>query len=177
MRGTMEVRMLQNHEIQWAVQLAQDIYNQCIRPTVNNEEEVEKFFRYVNLENFQNEISQGRLTLWGAFDRGWMCGVSALQGNGHRSLLYVRPEYQQYGVDRELSKYMKRYAARVLGIGEVRYPTKKVSNKVVLAITAAVLIFTTALFAGATIHHIAADGLITDEMYRERVKEAEGLSY
>ena len=65
----------------------------------------------------------------------------------------------------------------MLGIGEVRYPTKKVSNKVVLAITAAVLIFTTALFAGATIHHIAADGLITDEMYRERVKEAEGLSY
>lgn len=169
----MEVRMLQSHETLWAVQMMQDIYNQCVRPTVNGEEEVAKFFQYVNPENFQNEINQGRLTLWGAFDRGWMCGVSALQGDGHVSVLYVRPEYQGMKVDAALSKRMKRYAENVLGIGGVRYPVKKVSNKVVLGITAGVFLFMTVLFAGTTVYHMATDGLISDEVYYERIKEKE----
>lgn len=169
----MEVRMLQSHETMWAVQLMQDIYNQCIRPTVNSEEEVAKFFRYVNPENFQNEMNQGRLTLWGAFDRGCMCGVSALQSDGHVSVLYVRPEYRSLKVDAALSKRMKRYTENVLGIGGVRYPTKKVSNKVVLGITAGVFLFVTALFAGTTVYHMATDGLISDEMYYERIRERE----
>lgn len=167
----MEIRMLNSYELRWGVQTAQEIYNQCVRPQVTDEAEVAKFFEYVNEENLGREMSQGRIFLWGVFDRGYMCAVSAMQGNGHTSILYVRPEYQHLNLDRRLSKVMENYAKDVLGIGAVSYPVKKVPGKVILGMTAGVMLFLTVLFTGVTVHHMATDGLITDKVYEERMKD------
>ena len=64
----MEIRMLNSYELRWGVQTAQEIYNQCVRPQVNDEAEVEKFYEYVSEENLGREMSQGRIFLWGVFD-------------------------------------------------------------------------------------------------------------
>ena len=45
----------------------------------------------MNLPNLSQEMLAGRLFLWGAFENGQMCGVSAMQNVGHITALYVRP--------------------------------------------------------------------------------------
>ena len=89
----MEIRLLYGNEIQWAVQTAHEVYEQCVRPYTRNAAEVQQYYDYMNLPNLSQEMLAGRLFLWGAFENGQMCGVSAMQNVGHITALYVRPQY------------------------------------------------------------------------------------
>lgn len=115
----MEIRLLNEHEIQWAVNTASETFETCVRPYCRTQEEVNWFYGYVNLENLWREMSGGRLGLWGVFDEGQMCAVSAMQGNGHITILSVKQEYQFRRMGTQLLNAMYSYAAGVLHLERV----------------------------------------------------------
>ena len=51
----MEIRLLYGNEIQWAVQTAHEVYEQCVRPYTRNAAEVQQYYDYMNLPNLSQE--------------------------------------------------------------------------------------------------------------------------
>ena len=233
----MEIRLLYGNELQMAVNTAYEVFEMCDRPRIRSQAEAEQFYRYVQVENLWQEMSAGRLFLWGVFDGGQMCAVSAMQNVGHITMLYVKLYYARRHMGAQLVNHMCAYAAQVLhrervtvnvmpvafapyfyhigftlmqssplmdnyvslerriwamqqnyvGAGpvggrqygqmpppaayplpgmptaaakrpEITYPTKKVSKKLIIALTAGVLAFSFAVIGGVTIYHMAEDG-------------------
>ena len=115
----MEIRLLYGNEIQWAVQTAHEVYEQCVRPYTRNAAEVQQYYDYMNLPNLSQEMLAGRLFLWGAFENGQMCGVSAMQNVGHITALYVRPQYFRRRIGSNLVDRMCNFAASRLQCGRV----------------------------------------------------------
>ena len=116
----MEIRLLYGNEIQWAVQTAHEVYEQCVRPYARNAAEVQQYYDYMNLPNLSQEMLAGRLFLWGAFENGQMCGVSAMQNVGHITALYVRPQYFRRRIGSNLVDRMCNFAASRLQCGRVK---------------------------------------------------------
>lgn len=56
----MEIRLLYGNEIQWAVQTAHEVYEQCVRPYTRNAAEVQQYYDYMNLPNLSQEMLAGR---------------------------------------------------------------------------------------------------------------------
>lgn len=110
----MDIRLLQEYEVQMAVYTAQQIFEMCVRPYVRSQQEVDWFYGYVQVENLHREMREGRLILWGAFDGGRMCAVSAMQTVGHITMLYVRPECTGRKTGTKLLNYMCAYAQGIL---------------------------------------------------------------
>lgn len=247
----MEIRLLYRNELQWAVYTANEAFETLVRPYAGTQEEVEPFYRYVRVENLWQEMSAGRLFLWGAFENGQMCAVSAMQDVGHITMLYVRPQYGARHVGTQLVNHMCRYADAMLhrervtvhvtpvsaagffyhigftlvqgsalngiyvplerriravpqgypgygnavnpgpaqhmpeagapvygmagtnpaystyapkkpGRPEVTYPTKKVSTRCIVALVAGIFLFSFAVFAGVTVHHLVNEGTVTE---------------
>lgn len=233
----MEIRLLAGNELQWAVYTANEVFENCVRPYARTVEEVEQYYRYVQVEYLWQEMSAGRLFLWGAFEDGQMCAVSAMQNVGHITMLYVKPVYSGRRVGTMLLNHMCSFAASRLqrervtvnvtpvsvvpyfyhmgftpiqglplsaayvsverriwlvpqgypggsvygqgyvnpGYGmpvmqkpkqpEVTYEKKRVSVKRILFLVAGVLILSTGIIAGITIHHMAKDGLFAEFDY------------
>lgn len=110
----MEIRLLAGNELQWAVYTANEVFENCVRPYARTVEEVEQYYRYVQVEYLWQEMSAGRLFLWGAFEDGQMCAVSAMQNVGHITMLYVKPYYGGRRVGTMLLNHMCSYAAAML---------------------------------------------------------------
>ena len=167
----MEIRLLYGNEIQWAVQTAHEVYEQCVRPYTRNAAEVQQYYDYMNLPNLSQEMLAGRLFLWGAFENGQMCGVSAMQNVGHITALYVRPQYFRRRIGSNLVDRMCNFAASRLQCGrvtvaqprrtkpEINYPKKKVSARMVLWLTAVTIAFAVAVVTGITVYHITQEGI------------------
>lgn len=115
----MEIRLLYGNELQWAVYTANEVFEACVRPYAGNAQEVQQYYRYVNVEYLWQEMSAGKLYLWGAFENGQMCAVSAMQATGHITMLYVKPYYTKRRIGTELVNHMSSYAATVLHIERV----------------------------------------------------------
>lgn len=247
----MEIRLLYRNEVQMAVYTAHEVFEACVKPYAKTAQEVEWYYSYVRVENLWQEMSAGRLFLWGAFEGGQMCAVSAMQDAGHITMLYVKPQYMKRRIGTQLIDQMCSYAAGQLRkqcvtvnampisvasffyhIGfvltqgaplgnsyvplerriwampgaplygnmtngasvygypqqnvnmgyqaayakpkrpEVTYPTKKVSPKCIAWIVAAVLLFSTVVTVGVTVHHIVTDGVKTESQQEEKQKTA-----
>lgn len=125
--GRMEIRLLYGNELQWAVYTANEVFENCIRPYARTREEVDQYYRYVQTEYLWQEMSAGRLFLWGAFENGQMCAVSAMQNVGHITMLYVRPYYGRRRVGTQLLNTMCSYAATRLGKARVTVNVMPVS--------------------------------------------------
>lgn len=115
----MEVRLLSGNEIQWAVQTANEVFEYCDRNCVGSQDEIRQHYDYVRPEVLWQEQSAGRLILWGAFENGQMCAVSAMQSMGHITMLYVRPPYQRRGLGSWLLNEMRGFADNVLHLSRV----------------------------------------------------------
>ena len=100
-------------------QTAHEVYEQCVRPYARNAAEVQQYYDYMNLPNLSQEMLAGRLFLWGAFENGQMCGVSAMQNVGHITALYVRPQYSGRRIGSNLVDRMCNFAASRLQCGRV----------------------------------------------------------
>lgn len=110
----MEIRLLYGNELQIAVYTAHETFERCIRPYVRSQREIDRYYHYVNVEYLWQEMSAGRLFLWGAFENGQMCAVSAMQSNGHITMLYVKPYCQRRKIGEQLVNHMCAYAANIL---------------------------------------------------------------
>lgn len=110
----MDIRLLYENEIQMAVQLAQEVFDRCVRPYIRSQEEAVQFGEYVCVENLQEEMRAGRLFLWGAFENGRICAVAGMQSAGHITMLYVSPQYGRRKIGTQLLQRMGQYAGEVL---------------------------------------------------------------
>lgn len=110
----MEIRFICQNELQWAVYTANEVFGRSVRPHVQSEEEIRQYHSYVCVENLWQEMRAGRLLLWGAYENGRMCAVSAMQNTGHITMLYVLPEYGGRHIAMRLLNEMGGYAEAVL---------------------------------------------------------------
>lgn len=109
-----EIRFLNANELQWAVNTANEVFEICVRGYVGTQEELTQYYNYVQAEYLWQEMSAGRLFLWGVFEDGQMCAVSAMQNTGHVTMLYVRPQFQNRRMGTQLLNGMIGYAAFAL---------------------------------------------------------------
>lgn len=109
-----EIRFLNANELQWAVNTANEVFETCVRGYVGTQEELTQYYNYVQAEYLWQEMSAGRLFLWGVFEDGQMCAVSAMQNTGHVTMLYVRPQFQNRRMGTQLLNGMIGYAASAL---------------------------------------------------------------
>lgn len=104
-------------ELGEAVKLAHTIYEQCVRQQIATAEEVGQFYDYVRAEYLWEEMTADRLFVWGVWEEGRLCGVSAMQRTGHITMLYVCPEEQHKGYGTALLQTMVD-ATRCLHLGQ-----------------------------------------------------------
>lgn len=109
-----EIRFLNANELQWAVNTANEVFEICVRGYVGTQEELTQYYNYVQAEYLWQEMSAGRLFLWGVFEDGQMCAVSAMQNTGHVTMLYVRSQFQNRRMGTQLLNGMIGYAASAL---------------------------------------------------------------
>lgn len=112
----MEIKLLNEQAISQAVYVARGVFDYQIRGTIMDENLTQAFDEYVNEEALHNLYLEGRLFLWGIYADGQLCAVSAMQKEGHITMLYVLPFYRKRKMGISLLKEMKRYAADVLGL-------------------------------------------------------------
>ena len=106
----MEIRILSLDEIPAAAELAQGVFGFDLRRTITDQSLVRSFDEYANTENLTKMVSEGRLHMWGAFEGGNMCGISAMQPEGHITMLYVYPFFRKRGYGKQLLLTMRRFA-------------------------------------------------------------------
>ncbi|MGN0141852.1 MAG: GNAT family N-acetyltransferase [Roseburia sp.] len=114
-----EIRAIGGTELGWAVKMAQEVYERCVRQLIATQEEVEQFYSYVQTEYLWQEMTAGRLVVWGAWENGALCGICAMQKTGHVTMLYVRQESQRRGCGTAMLSAMNSYAAGALHLERI----------------------------------------------------------
>lgn len=114
-----EIRMLQIEEIPQAVELAQGVFGFDLRQTITDPQMIRFFEEYTAVENLTGMVSQQRLYMWGIFEAAQLCGMSAMQPEGHITMLYVYPYFRKKKYARQLLDMMRRFAKQSLGLERV----------------------------------------------------------
>ena len=106
----MEIRILGEQEVAQAADLAQVVYRNQIEPYFNQPKMNQHFYEYAKKDTLTGRAAAGQVYVWGAFEGANMVGMSAMQPEGHVTLLYVLPQYQKRGMGKAMRLEMKRYA-------------------------------------------------------------------
>ena len=115
----MEPRILAPEEIGAAGETARAVFDLCLRKSMIQPEMTASFERYVQPEHLRQMAEEGALTVWGIFAGGQLCAVSAMQTEGHITMLYVLPFFQRKGLGKLLLRTMRSYAGEVLHLKQV----------------------------------------------------------
>jgi GNAT superfamily N-acetyltransferase len=107
----MEVRVLTETEISPASELAVGVYNYCLRQSVFPQGLTDAFLQYADAAHLEQMVREGQITCWGVWNGAQLCAMSAMQPEGHITMLYVHPMYQRCGYGKRLLTEMKKYAA------------------------------------------------------------------
>ena len=135
----MYVRILGHHEILNALHLAWEVYAQDILPK-RTHEQIEEFQRFIKYENIMPKIQSGELKFFGAFDEDRLCGAGAIDRQGYISLLYVKKEMQEEGIDQMLVQAMNEALYQNVHTDMPKEKPKKKRRMVTIIIVAAVLV-------------------------------------
>jgi GNAT superfamily N-acetyltransferase len=115
----MEIRRLQEAEIPAASELAQGVFGFDLRRTITDGKLADYFYDYANAGSLTNRLKSGQLVMWGVFDGPQMCGVSAIQPEGHITMLYVYPAFRRRGYGKSLLRTMRIFAREALKLDRV----------------------------------------------------------
>ena len=140
----MYVRILGHHEILNALHLAWEVYAQDILPK-RTKEQIEEFQQFIKYENIMPRIQCGELTFFGAFDEDRLCGAGAIDRQGRISLLYVKKEMQEQGIEQMLVHAMQQQYQQNIHMGMEQKPKKK---RKTIWIIVVVIVVVLALMAG-----------------------------
>lgn len=108
----LEIRLMNITELHSAVNLANEVYEQCVKRFVGVPDMIRQYYDYVQPEELCRQMREGQLYLWGAFENGMLCAVSAMQHSGHITMLYVSPYFQRHGIGSLLINNMLMFADR-----------------------------------------------------------------
>lgn len=107
----MEIRLLSEEEITKAVELAKNVNEVCVAPKMQQFPEMMHYVgAYIAEENIRDLFDYRKLFLWGAFDQEQLIGMSGMERNGHITMLYVLPFFQNRHVGARLLEAMKCFA-------------------------------------------------------------------
>jgi ribosomal protein S18 acetylase RimI-like enzyme len=112
----MEIRILKPEEYMEAVQVAHGVFDYCLRQHITDRQLIDGFRAYANEPALCRMAEEGRLTLWGVFEENRIVGMSAMQSEGHITMLYVYSAFQRRGFGSSLIEEMRRYAATKYGL-------------------------------------------------------------
>jgi GNAT superfamily N-acetyltransferase len=115
----MEIRKLRTEEYLEAMLVAHGVFDYCIRGRISDRRLIDGFDAYAKEESMLKMAEAGQITLWGVFDENRMVGMSAMQSEGHITMLYVYSAFQRRGYGSKLLGEMRRYAASEYGYREV----------------------------------------------------------
>lgn len=141
----MYVRRLGHHEILNALHLAWEVYAQDILPK-RTREQIEEFQQFIKYENIMPKVQSGEMIFFGAFDGDRLCGAGAIDRQGHISLLYVKKEMQERGIDQMLVQAMQEPWQQNMNMGMQQEKPKKKKKTVWIIVAVAVIVL--ALIAG-----------------------------
>lgn len=91
------VKALQFEEIEQALSLAGQVFDECVAPTYP-EQGVEAFHRFNNAAELMRQWQNGDMFFWGAYEEQSLVGMIAVRHPAHISMLYVLPAHQGKGV-------------------------------------------------------------------------------
>lgn len=123
----MFVKSLQGKEILDALHLVWEVFAEEIAPTYTPQG-VAEFQQFIKFENFMPRVTGGEMAVFGAVEGNELCGVSAVQNNGHVALLFVRKKWQRHGAAKMLMSIMERYC--VNGFSIIRMTVNAAPNSV-----------------------------------------------
>lgn len=106
----MEINILQKEQIPAAVGIARGVFEFDLKRTIADQNLVRFFEEYVTEPNLMRMVEEKNVTVWGVYEAGQMCGVSAMQSEGHITMLYVFPFYRKRGFGKRLLTSMREYA-------------------------------------------------------------------
>jgi GNAT superfamily N-acetyltransferase len=107
--------MLQTEEFPAALQMAREVFEKNLKEKITDSALIDGFYAYTNGEAIQKLTEEGRLTLWGVFEGSRLIGVSALQSEGHITMLYVDTVFHGQGYGSRLLEVMRSYAKSEYG--------------------------------------------------------------
>ena len=115
----MDIRILSIEEMPQAVALANGVFHYSYDNMFADGQVPEYFSSYANEENIGNLMRENRLILWGGYEQGNLVAMSAMQTEGHISMLYVLPLFRKRDWGRELLLEMRSYAKKKLHLEQV----------------------------------------------------------
>ncbi len=111
----MIIKRLENEEILEGLHLVWDVFAADIAPTYSREG-VEEFQKFIKYENFMPKVQNGQLIVFGAMEGQELCGVGAVQTDGHIALLFVGKNWQRRGIGRLLFVALQQFCIVAFGI-------------------------------------------------------------
>ncbi len=115
----MEIKLLTTEQLPEAAGLAHGVFDYCLRNSINNPKMVQAFEQYSHQDYLKHMMEENYLVMWGAYDQGTIVGMSAMQTEGHITMLYVHPMYQRRGIGKKLLEEMRKYAKSVYNLSIV----------------------------------------------------------
>ncbi|MGN0404692.1 MAG: GNAT family N-acetyltransferase [Bariatricus sp.] len=111
----MIIKRLENEEILEGLHLVWDVFAADIAPSYSREG-VEEFQRFIKYENFMPKVQSGQLIVFGAREGQELCGVGAVQNDGHIALLFVGKKWQRRGIGRLLFIALQQFCIVAFGM-------------------------------------------------------------
>lgn len=115
----MEVRILQEEELENAAGLSQYVFEACLKSRMEFEQTSAFVEEYLKAENLIRLCREGRLTIWGRFEENQLVAVAGLQSDGLITMLYVLPQCMGRKYGNELLCAMREYAQDTYGYDKV----------------------------------------------------------
>ena len=113
----MKIIKINGPDISVAIQVSRNIFYQTIAPFAQSRQIIDYFEEY--LQTVEQEVAAGRLTLWGAIMNNCIVGVSALNTQGHITMLYVNQPDWHKGIGKKLIKEMRTFAYNEYRLEEI----------------------------------------------------------
>lgn len=115
----MEIRILQEEEINIAAGLSRFVFDNCLRNRMEYPQTIAYVEEYISEASLRKLCEESKLRLWGVFEEERLVGVSGLQADGMITMLYVLPQWQNRGYGSHLIKIMREYAKEACGCSKV----------------------------------------------------------
>lgn len=103
----MEIRILRGHEIKEANHLIKDVFMECLSSHYT-QQGINEFLMTFDDENILSMIQQHQLIVVGAFEQK-LIGVIAIMELSHIHSLFIKSEYQGYGIGKQLLNFSKNW--------------------------------------------------------------------
>ena len=106
----MEIKTLSPADARLAASLAQVVFRGSIEPNSPIPQMHAMFYEYADEDRIAQLVADGQLTVWGAFEEGYLCGMGAMQPEGHITMLYVLAQWTKRGIGTALLQTMQKCA-------------------------------------------------------------------